>query len=177
VALQLEVVPLINSEREVSLDILQKVDEVSGTTRIDNNDIPTIATRYVKTSVSVPNEGTLVLGGLIKQSQTRSRSGIPLLSDIPVLGHLFSSTVKEKIRTELVILIRPVVSWAPPESLQIRERAQEFLNMDPDIEGSLFPRGARSEAAPELPVRKAVAVAPKKHKTTTVKQSSQTYRR
>ena len=153
VALQLEVVPLINSEREVSLDILQKVDEVSGSTRIDNNDIPNIATRYVKTSVSVPNEGTLVLGGLIKQSQNRSRSGIPYLMNIPVLGYLFSTTTKEKIRTELVILIRPVVSWAPPESIQIRERAQEFMNMDPDIEATLFPAGARKAAATEkLPV-------------------------
>lgn len=151
VALQLEVVPLINSEREVSLDILQKVDEVSGSTRIDNNDIPNIATRYVKTSVSVPNEGTLVLGGLIKQSQNRARTGIPILSNIPVLGYLFSTTTKEKIRTELVILIRPVVSWAPPESIQIRERAQEFLNMDPDVEATLFPGGSRHTDPRELP--------------------------
>ena len=159
VALQLEVVPLINSEREVSLDILQKVDEVSGSTRIDNNDIPNIATRYVKTSVSVPNEGTLVLGGLIKQSQNRSRSGIPILSNIPVLGYLFSTTTKEKIRTELVILIRPVVSWAPPESIQIRERAQEFMNMDPDLESSLFPAGVRKAAATEkLPVATPIPV-------------------
>ncbi|HEX8680275.1 MAG TPA: secretin N-terminal domain-containing protein, partial [Chthoniobacterales bacterium] len=45
VALQLEVVPLINSEKEVTLDILQKLDEVAGSTRVDNNDIPTISTR------------------------------------------------------------------------------------------------------------------------------------
>jgi type II secretion system protein D len=158
VALQLEVVPLINSEREVSLDILQKVDEVSGSTRIDNNDIPNIATRYVKTSVSVPNEGTLVLGGLIKQSQNRSRSGIPYLMNIPVLGYLFSTTTKEKIRTELVILIRPVVSWAPPESIQIRERAQEFMNMDPDLEATLFPAGVRKAAATEMPVATPIPV-------------------
>jgi type II secretion system protein D len=152
VALQLEVVPLINSDREVSLDILQKVDEVSGSTRVDNNDIPNIATRYVKTSVTVPNEGTLVLGGLIKQSQNKARTGIPLLSSIPVLGYLFSTTTKEKIRTELVILIRPVVSWAPPEAVQIRERAQEFLNIDPDLEASLYPLTKRHVAPSELPV-------------------------
>ncbi len=177
VALQLEVVPLINSEREVSLDILQKVDEVSGTTRIDNNDIPNIATRYVKTSVSVPNEGTLVLGGLIKQSQNRSRSGIPFLSNIPVLGYLFSNTIKEKIRTELVILIRPVVSWAPPESVHIRERAQEFLNMDPDVEATLFPRGTRQEAEPDMPVRKAIAVTPKKARAKPEKAAPPAFRR
>jgi general secretion pathway protein D len=167
VALQLEVVPLINSDREVSLEILQKVDEVSGSTRIDNNDIPNIATRYVKTSVSVPNEGTLVLGGLIKQSMNRGRTGIPILGNLPLLGPLFSTTTKEKIRTELVILIRPVVSWAPPESIQIRERAQEFLNMDPDVEATLFPRSTGHVAPSEVPVAKAIAI----KKTTVVKKS------
>ena len=53
VALQLEVVPLINSEKEVSLDILQKVDSLAGTTMIDGNAIPNIATRYIRTTVSV----------------------------------------------------------------------------------------------------------------------------
>ena len=51
-ALQLEVVPLINSEKEVSLDILQKVDSLAGTTTIDGNAIPNIATRYIRTTVS-----------------------------------------------------------------------------------------------------------------------------
>ncbi len=152
VALQLEVVPLINSDREVALDILQKVDEVSGSTRIDNNDIPNIATRYVKTSVTVPDGGTLVLGGLIKQSMNRTKTGIPLLGSIPLLGYLFSNTGKEKIRTELVILIRPMVSWAPVESDFIRERAQEFMNTDPNLEASIYPRGVRLEP-PAVPFR------------------------
>src|SRR6266702_3998314 len=56
VALQLEVVPLINSEKEVSLDILQKLDSLTGqTTTVDGNQIPTIATRYIRTNVSAPN--------------------------------------------------------------------------------------------------------------------------
>lgn len=148
VTLQLEVVPLINSDREVSLDILQKEDEVSGSTRIDNNDIPNIATRYVRTSVTVPNQATLVLGGLIKQSINHVKSGVPVLSNIPVLGYLFSNTTKEKIRTELVILIRPEVSWAPPEAVQIRQRAEEFLNIPPNLESTIFPPNKISEGQP-----------------------------
>ncbi len=53
VALQLEVVPLINSEKEVSLDILQKIDSLAGSTTVDGNAIPNIATRYIRTTVSV----------------------------------------------------------------------------------------------------------------------------
>ena len=72
VALQLEVVPLINSEKEVSLDILQKVDSVAGTTRVDGNVIPNIATRYIRTTVSAPNGSTIVLGGLIMDKKDRA---------------------------------------------------------------------------------------------------------
>src|SRR5207302_3834293 len=57
VALQLEVVPLINSEKEVSLDILQKIDSVvpGSNVNIGGNQVPTIATRYIRTNVSAPN--------------------------------------------------------------------------------------------------------------------------
>jgi type II secretion system protein D len=139
VTLQLEMVPLINSEREVSLDVLQKIDNVSGSTIIDNNSIPTINTRYIRTSVTVPNNSTLVLGGLIQQSTNRVKSGIPVLSSIPLLGYLFSNTTKEKIRQELVILVRPVVSWTAPEADMLRQRGEEFLNLEPNLESSLYP--------------------------------------
>src|SRR5205814_375647 len=72
VALQLEVVPLINSEREVSLDILQKLDSLAGTTSVNGNAIPNIATRYVRTNVSAPNGATIVLGGLITDSKQKN---------------------------------------------------------------------------------------------------------
>ena len=96
VALQLEVVPLINSEKEVSLDILQKIDSLAGTTRIDNNDIPNIATRYIRTNVSAPNCSTIILGGLIQDRQDRNQSGIPILDKLPGIGPLFRYTTKTK---------------------------------------------------------------------------------
>ncbi len=157
VTLQLEVVPLINSDKEVSLDILQRNNEVSGSTRIDNNDIPTIATRYVRTSVTVPNNATLVLGGLIKSSVNNAKTGIPILSNIPLLGALFSTTTKEKVRTELVILIRPEVTWAPPDAIDLREREMEYLNVPPDLESTLFPDVKAKKATPEVMLRKPAA--------------------
>ena len=149
VTLQLEIVPLINSDKEVSLDILQRNNEVSGSTRIDNNDIPTIATRYVRTSVTLPNQSTLILGGLIKSSVNRAKTGIPFLKDIPLLGALFSTTTKEKVRTELVILIRPEVTWAPPDAIALREREMEFMNIPPDLESTIYPEIKRTKATPE----------------------------
>jgi general secretion pathway protein D len=146
VDLKLEVVPLINSEREVTLDIVQRVAEVSGKTRIGTNDVPTIANRYIKTTVSVPNDGTIVLGGLIQSSDQEGRSGIPYLSRIPYVGALFRSTTKEKIRRELVVLLRPHVTVSPDETIQLREREQEYLKIEPDLETTLIPKGSRIKA-------------------------------
>ena len=154
VALQLEVLPLINSDREVSLDIVQKLDEQVGTTRIDNNDIPRIATRVLQTSVSVPNQATLVLGGLIRQANNKSEAGIPYLSKIPLIGALFRSTRDDITRSELVILIRPEVSLGPDEDVQLRERTQEFMSIPPDLEAGIYPRPERISAKGQKMLRR-----------------------
>ena len=155
VALKLEILPLINSEREVTLDIVQRVDELTGQeTVIGNSRVPTVATRAIKTHVSVPNQATLVLGGLIRQSQTNRQSGIPYLSRIPVVGALFRTTTKEKSRTELVILIRPEVTMGPCEDVDTREREMEFLNVDPDLETTLVPPNTRKRGSPEELLRR-----------------------
>ncbi len=148
VALQLEVLPLINSEREVTLDIVQKVDQQAGSDVIDNNSIPRIATRVLQTTVSVPNEATLVLGGLIKQSTNKTTSGIPWLSKLPLLGPLFRRTVDDKTRTELVVLIRPVVTFGPNEEIKTRERSMEYLNIEPDVEATVYPPNLRKKVLP-----------------------------
>src|SRR5947209_4637522 len=88
VPLQLEVVPLINSAKEVSLDILQKIDSLAGSTTIDGNQIPNIATRYIRTNVSAANGATIVLGGLIQDSKTRNASGSTILNRIPYIDRL-----------------------------------------------------------------------------------------
>ena len=91
VALQLEVVPLINSEKEVTLDINRNWTAL-GPANVDGNPIPTIVTRYIKTTVSAPNGSTIVLGGLITEDKSTTKTGIPILSRIPVIGALFRST-------------------------------------------------------------------------------------
>ena len=154
VALQLEILPLINSEREVTLDIVQKIDEQNGSTRIDNNDIPRIATRVLKTTVSVPNLATLVLGGLIKQTYRKDHAGVPYLSKIPLIGGLFRNTSSEKSREELIILIRPEVTMGPDEAIRAGEHDMESTRIEPDLESTLIPAGLRQRVAPEEMLRK-----------------------
>jgi len=134
VALQLEVVPLINSEKEVTLDILQKLDNIADTTNIDGNEIPNIATRYIKTTVSAPNCSTIVLGGLITDNNRRNVTGIPLLSKIPVVGALFRNTSKVKDRKELIILMRPEVALTKLDLYRLRQKAEDKTHFGPELE-------------------------------------------
>jgi general secretion pathway protein D len=96
----------------------------------------------------------LVLGGLIRQSDNKGRSGIPYLSRIPFLGALFRTTSKDRARSELVILIRPVVTMAPEEGIKLRERSQEYLKIEPDLESTVYPRGIRARVPPQETLRK-----------------------
>lgn len=110
VRLQLAVRPLINSDKEVTLNISQINDTVSGTAQISaGTTAPIVATQSLDTTITVPNRQTVVLGGLISDQEERAVTGIPLLKDIPGLGYLFSSTRKTKTRRELIVLIQPFI--------------------------------------------------------------------
>jgi general secretion pathway protein D len=134
VALQLEVVPLINSEKEVTLDILQKLDSVADSTNIDGNQIPNIATRYIKTTVSAPNCSTIVLGGLITDNKRTSKSGIPILSHIPLIGGLFRETNKTLNRSELIVLMRPEVALTKLDLYRLRQKNEDNTHFGPELD-------------------------------------------
>jgi type II secretory pathway component GspD/PulD (secretin) len=139
VALQLEVVPLINSEKEVSLDILQKLDSLGNPTTVDGNLIPTIITRYIKTTVSAPNGATIVLGGLITDNKQISKDGIPILSRIPVIGALFRSTVRKNDRTELIVLMRPEVALTKLDVWRLRQKIEDKTHIGPELDSDDCP--------------------------------------
>jgi len=150
VALQLEVVPLINSEKEVSLDILQKLDSLGDFQVIGGNRIPTINTRYVRTNVSAPNGSTIVLGGLIEDNKNRSSTGIPVLSRIPYLGALFRSTVSDKTRQELIILMRPEVTLTKLDAYRLRQKNEDRTHFGPELEQDDCPECPKVEAGKQL---------------------------
>lgn len=153
IALQLEVVPLINSSKEVSLDILQQLDSVSGHTQLDGNSIPTIATRYIRTSVSAPNGSTIVLGGLIQSTKTDDRTGFPILDRIPLIGRLFSDTGKTKMRTELIVLMRPEVTLTKLDLYNQRAKLENKTHFGPEIDedSEPLPTEGKQLPPPDLP--------------------------
>jgi len=121
VLLKLEVIPLVNSNNEVTLKISFLNDNIVGSQTINGNSIPTIGTEELFTTVKVPNNGTIVLGGLITESSTDNKTGVPILSRIPGLGKIFSSTSKVTSREELVILIKPKIIDGAAELADLQE--------------------------------------------------------
>ena len=152
VALQLEVVPLINSEKEVSLDILQKLDSVAGSTLVNGNLIPNIATRYIRTNVSAANGSTIVLGGLITDSKEKNNTGIPYLSRIPVLGALFRSTTDKKDRTELIILMCPQVTLTKLDLYRLRQKWEDSTHFGPELDQGECPDCPKPGSEKQLPL-------------------------
>ena len=116
VLLKLEVVPLINSDDEVTLKIAQINDNIVGTQVISGNTVPTIGTQELVTEVAVKNGATVVLGGLITERVTNGERGAIFLRRIPIIKHLFGTTSKEAIREELLIFIQPhIISSSDPD--------------------------------------------------------------
>jgi type II secretion system protein D len=111
VVLKIEVVPLINSEKEISLQIVQTNDTVSqNSTNIGGGvSVPEINTQELNTTVIVPDRSTILLGGLVTQQDTKNVAGVPFISTIPLMGNLFKSTSDTTQRQELVVMIQPTV--------------------------------------------------------------------
>lgn len=104
----LKVTPRVNRGGMVMMDVSQEVSDVSPTDTSTLNS-PTIQQRKISSTVVIRDGETIALGGLIKDNRTRSKSGIPLLKDLPVLGNLFRATGDERTKTELMVLITPRV--------------------------------------------------------------------
>jgi general secretion pathway protein D len=120
----LRITPRANKSGLVLLDIAQEVSDVVPTTS-SNIDSPTIQQRRIASTVAVRNGETIALGGLIRDSTSRTKGGVPLLQRIPLVGTLFGSTSKNNRRTELIILITPRVLRSQAESDVLMDELRE----------------------------------------------------
>ncbi len=126
----LDVQPRVNPGGLVYLNVHQQVSTASTTTNSQGN--PTIAQRDVATQVAVQSGQTVLLGGLITQDESKADTGVPFLSDIPVLGRLFGTTNRNRDRTELIVLITPKVIRGSEDAKQITDDYQsKFESLEP----------------------------------------------
>jgi type II secretion system protein D len=109
VELRLEVIPLINSNNEVTLKVAQINDTLGNNVNISGNQVPIVNSQRITTTVTIPSGATIVLGGLIKDQVTKDNNGIPYLMDVPFIGNFFKYTTNNKERDELLVFIQPTV--------------------------------------------------------------------
>ncbi len=132
----LEVTPRVNASGLVQLDISQEVSDVV-TTSTSGIDSPTIQQRKITSTIAVQSGQTVALGGLIKDKKNLTSSGIPWLSNIPILGFLFGSKSDVDERTELLILITPRVIRNQREARivtdELRKRVRALIPLDERI--------------------------------------------
>lgn len=105
----LHVLPRINANGNVLLNIEQEISSVADNANATTL-TPTVSERKVRSSIAVASGQTVLLAGLISETQDRSRSGVPGLEKVPVLGELLATNNSGTIqRTELIIFIRPQI--------------------------------------------------------------------
>jgi general secretion pathway protein D len=110
----LKVTPRVNRSGLVLMELSQEVS-ASVPTTTSSIDSPTIQQRRISTSVAVADGQTIAIGGLIKDSRTNGRNGIPFLKDIPGIGAAFGVNNDGLDRTELIVLISPRVIRNPAD--------------------------------------------------------------
>jgi general secretion pathway protein D len=110
VGIKLKVKPQINEGDSVLLEIEQEVSGVADTAASSSSDLgATFNTRTVTNAMLVGNGETVVVGGLLDKTNSGNTSKVPLLGDIPILGHLFSSDSKQIAKRNLMLFIRPTI--------------------------------------------------------------------
>jgi general secretion pathway protein D len=123
----LTIIPTINQDNYVSVQILQEVSSLTNQTIQAALNAPVISTREATTRAIIRDGQTVVIGGLIGNTREKIESGVPLLKDIPLLGYFFKRESVTTNRTELAIFVTPYLVRSDQDADAARERARKRL--------------------------------------------------
>lgn len=131
----LRVLPSINADGYITMIVHPEVSSVSAL--LDAG--PRITTREADTTVRVKEGETIVIGGLIKQSADKTRSKIPFIGDLPIIGLLFSNRSQDEGQIELAVFITPRILRSKEEAKLYGAKAEEevYVNIGPTGELSI----------------------------------------
>ena len=118
----LSILPTINEDGYVSLQLLQEVSTATNETQFG---APVISTREASTRLLVRDGQTVVIGGLVDRQRDRTRGGIPVLKDIPLLGALFGSTHRGDFQTEMFLFLTPHIVRTDDDAEKLREGLEQ----------------------------------------------------
>jgi general secretion pathway protein D len=117
----LKVLPHVYANGTIQMEIEQEISNVANSGQPTLT--PTIAQRRVHSTIAVTSGQTVLLGGLISDQDQKTKSGIPVLNEIPVVGDLFGTKSVQKQRTEIIMFIKPRLIH---NSVDARSVAEEF---------------------------------------------------
>jgi len=146
----LSVTPSVNAGGTVTMDITQQVTDVGEIDAATGQ--RSFLTRQIQSRVAVRSGETVVLGGLIRENETKGSSGLPGLSQIPVLGALFGTQSTQRDRTELLVMLTPR-ALDDDDALrnagsELRQRMRTLSTQSPPMSGAYLPdSGAVNEPA------------------------------
>ena len=128
----LTVTPHVNSNGMVKMDIQQDITDVGEEDSVTKN--RSFLQRKIKSNIAVQSGETIVLGGLIRENQSDSETGIPVLKNLPLVGGAFNVTSKGNKRTELLVLITPTAikdqQALAKNSADMRDRMKRLMDDD-----------------------------------------------
>jgi general secretion pathway protein D len=132
VALSLAVIPQINDDGSVSLQIFHENETIDPTSaglvfNGQTTSIPTTNKSEIQTSVIVENGDVLVLGGLISNQRQGTRRSTPFLGSIPIIGLAFQSRLNNEDRRNLMVFLRPRIITTPEEGIRITDRKYQYI--------------------------------------------------
>jgi general secretion pathway protein D len=124
VALKLELTPHLNESASIRLEIAGEISDVPDG-QSPSAGGPTTNKRTINTAVVVRDGDCVVLGGLTKESDSESIEKIPFLGDIPLLGRLFQTRSKQRVKQDLLIVLTPYIIRGPEDLRRIQQRKEE----------------------------------------------------
>lgn len=127
VGTKLSIIPTVNDDGYVSVQLLQEVSSLTSQTISAALSAPVISTREAATRAVLRDGQTGMIAGLIGESRTSTDEGIPILKDIPILGNLFKRQSITRQRTELVIFLTPYIIRTDEDADNIRNRLRDHL--------------------------------------------------
>jgi general secretion pathway protein D len=150
VGTSLTIIPTINQDDYVSVQILQEVSSLTTQTIQSALNAPVISTREASTRAVIRDGQTVVIAGLIGTSREDIESGIPFLKDIPIMGNLFKRRSIARNRTEVAIFVTPYIVRTDDDADALRERVRNRMNTRlpgavPDSLGSTLPKKPPTE--------------------------------
>ncbi len=141
VGIILDVTPFINPDGYVSLDVAPEISGITDSSVQVTEGIfaPIFNKRTAETTVTVKDGETIVIGGLITSEDENRETKVPILGDIPGLGNLFRATVTSKTKTELLIVLTPVVVRNEREARSMSEEVlSDGVRSDPLLQSPLM---------------------------------------